>query len=181
MKHVKTFFFLLLLILGCSLISCSNEADKLEGSWSTTIGLGDDYSEFRIYQQSKRRFTYFHTFNFIKEKDKNGGYFLDIISPIVFSQSPYDIVVGSEVNGKWEIIKGKLYLKFFDNIELINAENLNLNDQNYLASQMQKNFLDKYKKVSSQGLNFEIKDTKDGSHLIIYFGNVTESFTKREI
>lgn len=182
MRQRKKIFLstLLLLFLGCSLISCSNEADKLEGSWSNTFGLSDDYSEFRIYQQSERGFTYFHTFKFINEQDENGGYFLDVISPLAISQSPDDIVVGSEISGKWEIVKGKLYLYFSDNIELLNAENLNLNDQNYLASQMVKYFLDKYRIVCSQGLDFEIKENSSGSSLTIHFGNTIESFTKQK-
>lgn len=161
------------------LLSCSDDAKKLEGSWSDTFSLTNDYSQYRVYQQSERRYTFFHTFNFNKDKGKNGGNFLDVISPIAISQSPDDIIIGSEIRGEWEVKNGKLYLNFLDSMELLNAENISYNDKIYLISELSKYFLNDFREMARQGLPFEIKENNGKNQLTIHFGNSTETFIKR--
>ena len=183
MKSVSSkwiFTLFLIIMLGGGLMSCTGDAEKLVGSWSDTFSMTDDYTQYRVFQQSERKYSFFHTFQFNKGKDKNGGHFLDVISPMAFSQSPDDIVIGSEIRGEWEIKNGKLYLNFFDSMELLNAERISFSDKEYLISELSKYFLKDYKKLGMQGLPYEIKENNGKYQLTIHFGNVSKSFVKRE-
>lgn len=170
-KVLPIFVISVLGILG----SCTNDAKKLDGDWSTTFSLTDDYTQYRVFSTGDKRYTFFQTLSFVKTEGENGGYFEETISPMVFQSDPYQVVVGSKVEGIWEITKGKLFLYYDGGIELTNADNISFEDKMYLIEQMEELFFKDFEKIGHRGLKYEIKD----DHLKIDFGNFTEDFSKR--
>lgn len=160
-------------VLGI-LVSCTNDAKELDGDWSNTFSLTDDYTRYRVFSTGDRRYTFFQTLSFVKLNDENGGLFEDVITPMVFQSDPYEVVVGSKVGGTWEINKGMLFLYYDGDVELTHADNLSFNDKMQLEEQMEALFFKDFDKLGLRGLKYEIKN----DHLKIYFGNFSEDFTK---
>ena len=100
----KVLPILVISVLGI-LVSCTNDAKELDGDWSTTFSLTDDYTQYRVFSTGDRRYTFFQTLSFVKTEGENGGYFEETINPMVFQPDPYHVVVGSKVEGLWEIKK----------------------------------------------------------------------------
>lgn len=169
-KILSIFVISVLGILG----SCTNDAKELDGDWSTTFSLTDDYTRYRVFSTGDRRYTFYQTLSFVKLNDENGGLFEDVITPMVFQSDPYEVVVGSKVGGTWEINKGKLFLYYDGDVELTHADNLSFNDKMLLEEQMEALFFKDFDKLGLRGLKYELKD----KNLKIYFGNVTEDFSK---
>lgn len=176
-RIVSIFTFLLLI-----LVSCSKE-DKLVGTWDRSLGLGDDYTQYRRFYNSEYPPTCFHTFTFEKGEDGEKGTFTDAVSPLVLptgDTNPDQLIVGSKITGEWEIKGKKLYLFYDDDLKLLNADNLSSADQSRLKDEMTAAFLKEYKQLGEEGFPYEIVKKDKGESLKIAFGNTDLVFKLNE-
>lgn len=169
-------------LMALVLVSCSSKEDELIGSWSTSFGIANDYTQYRVYSNSEFRPTFFQTFTFEKGKNGEMGTFTDNISPLVIGeQNPDEVLIGSKISGTWEIKDKKLYLYFDDEgLSLTNADDLGRTNRMIVEDDMTQRFLDEYKKLGEDGLSYEIVHKNDKTGLEINFGNTKLILIKKE-
>lgn len=172
----------LTLFMALVLISCSTKEDEIIGSWSTSSGLANEYTQYRVYSNSEYRPTFIQTFTF--EKDENGSEnsFTDKISPLVIGgQNPDEVLIGSEISGTWEVKGNKLYLYFDeDSLSLTSADEVGDTDRIALEDEMTQMFLENFKSLGAEGLSYEIVHKNNKTGLEMSFGNSKVTFIKQE-
>lgn len=178
MNKLKNFSLTLCLaLIGIVVISCSSKEDELIGQWGNSFGLTNNYTKNRVYKETGD--TFFQTLTFEKGENGEMGVFTDNISPLVIN--PDDILLGSVISGTWEIKGKKLYLYFEDeSLSLTNADGIGRADRLILEEEMAQRFLDEYKKLGAEGLNYEIIHKNNKTGLEINFGNAKITLIKKE-
>lgn len=162
-------------------VSCSSAEDELVGSWSTSFGLSNDYQHLRVAQKEDDHNTFMQTFTFEMGEKNEPGKFKDYIAPLAMltSSSDDEIIVGSVLTGTWELKNKKLYLHF-NNLELVNADNLAPELKNAIKDEMQKRFFEKYQKDAENGISYEIEERNNKTGLILNFGSTKLKLIKSE-
>lgn len=149
--HLMISLFGMVILLATS---CSEE-DKLVGRWSYTFGLGNRYTENRMFSESGPGNTFFHTLVFEKGEGKEGK-FTDTIYPLVLgTSSDQKMLVGSKITGEWTIKNHKLYLQYNDDMQLLNADALYDVEKSQIA-EVWNNRFENWKKKGEEGYTYEI-------------------------
>lgn len=180
MKKFNSPLAILCLFFTCLLVSCSSKEDKLVGQWGNSFGITNNYTDTRVYKEPGD--ACFQTFFFEKGENGEMGVFTDNITPLVIGgQNPDNVIIGSQISGTWKIKGDKLYLYFDKNsFALTNADMLGRTERMILEDQMAKSFLDEYKNLGEEGLNYKIVHKNNKTALEINFGNTKVTLVKRE-
>ena len=152
------------------------------GSWETTFGLTNDYTQYRVFSNSEYKPTFFHTLNFYQGEKGKSGTFTDVITPLVLpGQNNEELKLGSRISGTWEVKNNNLFLYYDENsFSLINADTLSRNDRLILEERLKLEFLDKYKTKGAEGLSYEIVHKNNKTGLEIKFGNTKVTLKKED-
>lgn len=182
-RFLKISLTLCIALIGIIAPSCSSKEDELVGSWSTSFGLTNDYTQYRVYSDSEYHPTFFQTIKFSQGENGKPGTFTEVISPLVLSgQNSNELKIGSKISGTWEIKNKKLYMYFDENsFSLTNDDMIGINDKAILEDQMTQEFFQRYGTVCSNGMNFEIVKRNDKTGVEIHFGNTKVTLVKKEV
>lgn len=173
--------FPLLAVLFMITFSSCSKGDELVGSWSNMFGLNtNDYTIYRAYKADDYHPTLIHTIEFEKGKKGEPGTFTDYVNRTLVPNNDENMFAGSKISGKWEIKKGKLYLYYDDEVNVIGAKNLSDNDIAVLENEMTERFLADFKEAGANGLRYKIEKEKGNKTLNIDFGNTKVSLSQNQ-
>lgn len=183
---MKKIFFLLS-IFSMIFVSCSNPEEELLGKWFGTSSLSinyfndtvnENYLSSRVIRSENAATSIIHSFVFSKEGKEEGTFEESIAGLNVSNNDSGSVFVGSNFTGKWYIKDKKLYL-FYDDCSLINANDLSIDDQQYLKTKILDKF-SSYINMAKNGLEYSISNDGDYENLCIYFGNEEVKFERKK-
>lgn len=188
---MKKLFFIIS-FFSLVLLSCSGPEDKLVGKWTGPSSLSinlfsntivDNYSSSRILQTENSKTGLTHTLIFTKKSNGEGTFEDEIKYGINIeinnnNKNNKKIFIGSLYTGKWYIKEKKLYL-FYDSCSLVDAKNLNSEEQQYLKSLIEEKFAG-YIAMAKNGLDYDLSSDGKFEDLTLYFGEEKVRFSRKK-